>query len=240
MCGLQVDVEDDHVKLIRGDRDDVWSKGYLCPKGTTLGHLHEDPDRIRVPMVRDGDTWREVTWDEAFARCEELIHGVLELHGITSATAFVGNPVGHSFTLGRYMPLFIGQSGMPHIYSSGTIDQWPKNVSCILMYGNMWKIPAPDIQRTDYLICMGGNPQASGGSLLACPDVLGELDKIRGRGGKVVVIATTCGRRATSAPRARPSVTCTTTPTASASRWCATATRGGRCRGTRPSRAAKS
>ena len=106
----------------------------------------------------------------------------------SSATAFVGNPVGHSFTLGRYMPLFIGQSGMSHIYSSGTIDQWPKNVSCILMYGNMWKIPAPDIQRTDYLICMGGNPQASGGSLLACPDVLGELDGIRERGGKVVVI----------------------------------------------------
>ena len=60
MCGLQVDVEDEHVKLIRGDRDDVWSKGYLCPKGTTLGHLHDDPDRIREPMVRDGDTWREV------------------------------------------------------------------------------------------------------------------------------------------------------------------------------------
>ena len=188
MCGLQVDVEGEHVKLIRGDRDDVWSKGYLCPKGTTLGHLHDDPDRLREPMVRDGDTWREVSWDEAFARCEELIHGVLDRHGIKSATAFIGNPVGHSFTLGRYMPLFIGQSGMPHIYSSGTIDQWPKNVSSILMYGNMWKIPAPDIQRTDYLICMGGNPQASGGSLLACPDVLGELDGIRARGGSCVVI----------------------------------------------------
>ncbi len=188
MCGLQVDVEGDAVKLIRGDRDDVWSKGYLCPKGTTLGHLHDDPDRIRVPMIREGDTWREATWDEAFARCEELIHGVLERDGISAFTAFIGNPVGHSFTLGRYMPLFIGQSGMPHIYSSGTVDQWPKNVSSILMYGNQWKIPAPDIQRTDYLVCMGGNPQASGGSLLACPDVLGELDAIRTRGGKVVVV----------------------------------------------------
>ena len=188
MCGLQVDVEDDQVKLIRGDRDDVWSKGYLCPKGTTLGHLHDDPDRIREPMIRDGDTWREVTWDEAFARCEELVHGVIDQHGISAVTAFIGNPTGHSFTLGRYMPLFIGQSGMPHIYSSGTVDQWPKNVSSVLMYGNMWKIPSPDIQRTDYLVCMGGNPQASGGSLLACPDVLSELDAIRARGGKVIVV----------------------------------------------------
>jgi anaerobic selenocysteine-containing dehydrogenase len=188
MCGLQVDVEDQQVKLIRADRDDVWSKGYLCPKGTTLGHLHDDPDRIRQPMVRDGDTWREVSWDEAFARCEELIHGVIERDGITACTAFVGNPTGHSFTLGRYMALLIGQAGFPHIYSSGTVDQWPKNLSSVLMYGNMWKIPSPDIQRTDYLVCMGGNPQASGGSLLACPDVLGEMDAIRARGGKVIVV----------------------------------------------------
>ena len=81
MCGLQVDVEDDHVKLIRGDRDDVWSKGYICPKGTTLGKLHEDPDRIRVPMIREGTEWREVSWDEAFAKCDELIHGVIGTHG---------------------------------------------------------------------------------------------------------------------------------------------------------------
>ena len=77
---------------------------------------------------------------------------------------------------------------LPTIYSAGTVDQWPKNVACMLMYGSMWWIPAPDIQRTDYWVVMGGNPQASQGSLLACPDVLGEIDRIRARGGKVVVI----------------------------------------------------
>ncbi|MFN8027595.1 MAG: molybdopterin oxidoreductase family protein [Acidimicrobiia bacterium] len=190
MCGLQVDVEGQEVKLIRPDRDDVWSKGYICPKGTTLGKLHADPDRIRVPMIRDveTDTWREVSWDEAFAKCEELIHGVVQRHGIESCTAFVGNPAGHNFDLQRYMALLIGNAGFHHIYSAGTVDQWPKNLSCVLMYGNMWKIPTPDIQRTDYLVVMGGNPQASGGSLMACPDVLGEFDKIRDRGGKVIVI----------------------------------------------------
>src|SRR5262245_41142671 len=81
MCGLEIHVEDDRVALIRPDRDDVWSKGYICPKGTTLGHLYDDPDRVRVPMVREGDDWREVSWDDAFARCEELLHGVLERHG---------------------------------------------------------------------------------------------------------------------------------------------------------------
>jgi len=187
MCGLEVHLDtDDSVKVIRGRKDDVWSKGYLCPKGTTLGHLHDDPDRVRRPLVREGDAFREVTWAEAFARCEELLHGVRERHGVAAMTAFVGNPVGHSFSLGRYGALLF--SKFPHIYSSGTVDQWPKNVACALMYGNMWKIPTPDLTRTDHLVVMGGNPQASGGSLLACPDVLGELDAIRARGGRVVVI----------------------------------------------------
>ena len=190
MCGLEIHVEDEQVVLIRPDRDDVWSKGYICPKGTTLGHLHHDPDRVRVPMVRDGDSWREVTWAEAFARCEELLHGVVERHGKEAVSCYIGNPTAHNFSLGRYVGLFIALAGLPSIYSAGTVDQWPKNVSCTLMYGPgcMWWIPAPDIQRTDYWLVIGGNPQASQGSLLACPDVLGEIDAIRARGGKVVVV----------------------------------------------------
>jgi anaerobic selenocysteine-containing dehydrogenase len=139
-------------------------------------------------MLREGDRWREATWDEAFARCEELLHGVAERHGKEAITAYIGNPTAHNFSLGRYVGLFIALSQFPMIYSAGTVDQWPKNVSAMLMYGGMWWIPAPDIQRTDYWLIMGGNPQASQGSLLACPDILGEMGRIQGRGGKVVVI----------------------------------------------------
>jgi anaerobic selenocysteine-containing dehydrogenase len=188
MCGLEVHVEGDEVKLVRGDRDDVWSKGYLCPKGSTLGHLHHDPDRLREPMVREGDTWREVTWEEAFDRCTELLRPVVERHGIEAVTAYVGNPLAHNMSLSRYIGILIGMSGIPMIYSAGTVDQWPKNVSSHLMYGGMWKIPVPDIRRTDFLVVMGANPHASQGSLMACPDVMGEIERIRARGGEVVVI----------------------------------------------------
>lgn len=188
MCGLDVKVEDEQVTLIRGNKDDVWSRGYLCPKGSALGHVHHDPDRITAPMVRDGDVWREVTWEEAFRRCEELVHPIREQYGPAAMTAFVGNPAGHSFSLSRYLSQLIGPAGMPHIYSAGTVDQWPKNVTSILLYGNQWLIPVPDVVRTDYWLLMGGNPHASGGSLLARPDVLGEIEAIRARGGKVVVV----------------------------------------------------
>ena len=188
MCGLQVHVEEQEVVLIRPDRDDVWSKGFICPKGTALGHLHHDPDRLRAPMVRDGDVWNEVTWDAAFERCAELLGGVLDRHGKSAITAYIGNPTAHALSLSRYVGVLIGMAALDCIYSAGTVDQWPKNVSSMLLYGNMWTIPTPDIERTDYMIIMGGNPQASGGSLMACADVLGKLEAIRARGGKVVVI----------------------------------------------------
>ena len=129
-----------------------------------------------------------MSWDEAFRRCSELLGPIVEEHGIEAVTAYVGNPLAHNFSLGRYVGILIGMSGIPMIYSAGTVDQWPKNVSSHLMYGGMWKIPVPDIQRTDLLVVMGANPHASQGSLLACPDVMGEIAAIRARGGKVIVV----------------------------------------------------
>jgi anaerobic selenocysteine-containing dehydrogenase len=102
MCGLEIQTKGDRVTRVRGDRDDVWSKGYLCPKGAALGHLHHDPDRLRAPMVREGDQWREVSWDEAFARCEELLHPIVQEHGIAAVTAYIGNPAVHNYSLSRY------------------------------------------------------------------------------------------------------------------------------------------
>src|SRR4051812_25469602 len=133
MCGLEVHVEDERVTLIRPNRDDVWSKGFICPKGTALGHLHDDPDRLRAPMVRDGESWREVSWDEAFATCEALLRDVIDRHGKEAVTAYIGNPTAHNFSLSRYVPPFLAIAELPQIYSAGTVDQWPKNVTCLLM-----------------------------------------------------------------------------------------------------------
>jgi len=188
MCGLRVHVTGDQVGRVEPDPDDVWSRGYVCPKGATLGHLHHDPDRLRLPMIREGTTWREATWPEAFARAEELLAGVIARHGKEAVTAYIGNPTVHNFSISRYVGLFIGMSGLPTVYSAGTVDQWPKNLTAALMYGGMWAIGVPDLPRTDYLLLLGANPAASQGSLLACPDVLGHLDAIRARGGKVVVV----------------------------------------------------
>ena len=188
MCGLHVHVENGRVARIRANEDDVWSRGYICPKGTTLGHLHEDPDRLRRPLVRDGSSWREVTWPQAFAEIERRLRPVLARGDRTALSCYIGNPTAHNFSLSRYVPAFVAMSQLPRLYSAGTVDQWPKNVAVALMYGGMWTIPLPDLDRTDHLLVLGANPHASQGSLLAAPDILGRFDAIRRRGGKVVVV----------------------------------------------------
>jgi anaerobic selenocysteine-containing dehydrogenase len=188
MCGLEIQTTGDQVTRVSGDRDDVWSKGYLCPKGATLGHLHHDPDRLRVPMVREGDEWREVSWDEAFQRCEELLHPIVEQYGIAAVTAYIGNPAVHNYSLSRYTGAVAGIPRMPVIWSAGTVDQWPKNLACAQLFGNPWSIPIPDVPRTDLFVVMGANPAASQGSLFSCPDIMGEIKRIRERGGRTIVI----------------------------------------------------
>ena len=188
MCGLHIHVEDGRVAKIRANADDVWSRGYICPKGTTLGHLHEDSDRLRRPLVRDGSTWREVGWLEAFDEIERRLRPILAREGREAVTCYIGNPTAHNFSLSRYVPAFVAMSQLPRLYSAGTIDQWPKNLAVALMYGGMWTIPLPDLDRTEYLLVLGANPHASQGSLLAAADVLGRFDGIRRRGGKVVVV----------------------------------------------------
>jgi anaerobic selenocysteine-containing dehydrogenase len=188
MCGLRIGVRNGHVTQIRPDEDDVWSRGYICPKGTTLGDLHHDPDRLRAPLVKRGGEFVEVGWDEAFEECRQRLQPVIEKYGIDAVTAYIGNPTAHNFSLGRYIGAFVTFSQLPVIYSAGTVDQWPKNLSSVLMYGGMWTIPTVDIDRTDFLIVMGANPHASQGSLLAAADLLGRMKVLQSRGGKIVVI----------------------------------------------------
>jgi anaerobic selenocysteine-containing dehydrogenase len=187
MCGLEIQVDGGRVASIRGNKDDTWSRGHICPKGATLGSVHEDPDRIRRPMIKVDGQWQEVSWDAAFRRCTELLAPVIEKYGIGAVTCYTGNPLAHSFSLGRYTGVLLGMSGIPLSYSPGTVDQWPKNLSSHLMYGGWWTFPVPDIERTDLLIVMGANPAASQGSLLAAPDVMGIIEGIRKR-GKVIVV----------------------------------------------------
>ena len=192
-CGLELTVRNDTVVRIRGDRDNAFSRGFICPKGSALHHLHADPDRLRHPLVRRGDdpataTWEQVGWDEAFAVVEAGLRGVIERHGRDAVAIYLGNPSVHSLGPTLYNATLIKAIGSRNVFSASTVDQMPKHVSSGYLFGNPLLIAVPDLDRTDHLLILGANPYASNGSLCTAPDFPGRLEAIRARGGRVVVV----------------------------------------------------
>lgn len=191
MCGLRVAVEGGRVASVRPNVDDVWSQGHICPKGAAIGQLHEDPDRVRRPLVRRADgSHVEVSWEDAYAEAERVLRPVLDTDGIRALTVYIGNPVAHNSDLASYVGALLGfaqAGGMQGYYSPGTVDQWPLNVVSCLLFGGMWNGPIPDLYRTDHLMILGANPAESQGSMLSAPDIMGLLKSIAAR-GKVVVV----------------------------------------------------
>src|SRR6266566_4341675 len=187
-CGLEIETREHEIISIRGDAQDVFSHGYLCPKAYSLKELHADPDCIREPMVRRDDQWINVSWDDAFAEIEHGLMPILQEYGRDTLAVYVGNPNAHNIASLLYLPALLQSAKTHNFFSASTVDQMPKHVSAGLMFGTLFSIPVPDLERTEYLLLLGANPLVSNGSLMTAPDMRGRLRRLRQRGGKVVVI----------------------------------------------------
>ncbi|MFC4533968.1 molybdopterin oxidoreductase family protein [Sphaerisporangium dianthi] len=190
VCGLRLTLDDTgRVTSVKGDPDDPFSKGFICPKGASLGHLDEDPDRLRVPLVRkQDDEWHEVSWQEAFETVERGLKGVIDRHGRDAVALYLGNPTFHTMGGILYRGALGQALGTRNVYSASTIDQMPKHVACGYLFGDPLAISVPDVDRTDYLLVLGANPVESNGSLCSAPDFPGRLKALRRRGGKLLVV----------------------------------------------------
>ncbi|WP_238420162.1 molybdopterin oxidoreductase family protein [Streptomyces taklimakanensis] len=192
-CGLTVTVAavgdgQERITAARGDRDDVFSRGYVCPKGALFGELDGDPHRLARPLVRRDGALREASWEEAFAAVAEGLGGVLAAGDPRAVALFLGNPNVHTVAGALYPPLLIKALRTPNLFTASTLDQMPKHVSCGLLYGDPSAIPVPDPDRADHLLVVGANPVESNGSLCTAPDFPGRLRALRKRGGTLTVV----------------------------------------------------
>ena len=192
-CGLAFEVAgesgNERVVSIRPDHDDVWSKGYVCPKGVAMGAVHHDPDRLRTPMRRaaSGD-FEPISWDAAFDLVAERLLAIRREHGSDAIATYVGNPVIHNHGAVLMRHGFLKAIGSRNSFSAGSQDTSPRFAASHYLYGSSLVIPVPDIDRTDWFLCVGANPFISQGSAMAGPDMKSRIRAIRERGGKVIVV----------------------------------------------------
>ena len=192
ICGLTIETTETDGKVaitsIKGDALDTFSRGHICPKAVALQDIQNDPDRLRQPMRRVGSEWLPIEWDEAFALVAEKLAAIQERHGQNAVAVYQGNPSVHNYGLMTHSNYFLGLLKTRNRFSATSVDQLPHHLSSYLMYGHGLLLPIPDIDHTDFMLILGGNPLASNGSIMTVPDVEKRLKAIQARGGKVVVV----------------------------------------------------
>ncbi len=188
MCGIEVKTQGQEILSIKGDRENPFSQGYICPKASALKDLYDDPDRLRTPVRKEGDKWIAISWEEAFSLTAKKLHSIQQAHGNNSVGIYLGNPNSHNMGAMLFGPYFYRALSTHNRYSATSVDQLPHHIVCRKLFGHMSQIPIPDIDHTDHFMIIGGNPLASNGSIMTVPNVKKRLKGIQKRGGKIVVI----------------------------------------------------
>jgi len=187
-CGLELTIDAGQITRVRGDRDDPFSNGFICPKGASLGQLDADPDRLSGPRIRRNGKLEPATWDEAFALVDERLTAILAEHGRDAVGLYLGNPTVHTIAGGFYAGPLRKALGSKNVFTASTLDQMPKHVSSGFLFGSPFAIPVPDVDRTDFLLILGADPWSSNGSLWTAPDLPGRLKAVQARGGQFIVV----------------------------------------------------
>lgn len=188
MCGVKIEHDGEKVISIKGDEHDPFSQGYICPKATALQDLYEDPDRLRAPVERTENGWKEISWDDALDKVAEGITRVQQVHGDNALGIYLGNPNIHNMGNVLTAKHLLAALKSRNRFSATSIDQLPHHIVCMHLFGHMLRIPIPDVNRTKHMIIIGGNPLASNGSIMTVANMRQKLKDIKARGGKVVVI----------------------------------------------------
>ena len=167
MCGLSITVDGGKVTDIRGDHDDTFSAGHICPKALGLREIYEDPDRLRQPQRRTKNGFVPIS---------------------NAIGIYAGNPTVHNLQALLGYAGFLRAVGTKNRFDANSQDANPRLLTSLLLYGEQTVIPVPDIDRTSYMLMLGANPAASGGSLMTMGDVKNRVRGVKTRGGKLVLI----------------------------------------------------
>lgn len=187
MCGVAIKVKDDEIVSIKGDEQDPFSRGHICPKALALKDLYEDPERLRKPVEKRNGQWHELEWDEALDKVAERIKALQDEHGTDAMAVYLGNPNVHNTGSMLLNGGLLRALNTRNKFSATSVDQLPHHIVSWKLFGHQLRIPVPDIDRSDYFLIFGANPLASNGSIMSVADVRGRLKRVKAR-GKVVVV----------------------------------------------------
>jgi formate dehydrogenase len=190
LCGMVATVEDGKLVSLRADKDNPHSKGFCCAKGVAMAQVHNDPDRVTVPLKRIGGPgeFAPVSWDEALTDIAARLSRLRSEHGPKSIAVHMGNPPYFSYSAVFWAKGFQQAIGTPWWYGVNSEDGASSVAATHLLFGKCAVLPIPDYARTDALMIIGANPWVSKGSFLHDPRMREHIQGVVDRGGRVFVV----------------------------------------------------
>ena len=128
------------------------------------------------------------SWEEAWQFVAERLAPIRAAHEPNAVGVYIGNPTAHNIGLSMGLGVFTAGLGTTNVFTAGTVDQVPKHLASMLMFGEGMSIPVPDIEHTDCLLMLGANPIVSNGSLWMVPGFRQKLRAMQQRGGQLITV----------------------------------------------------
>lgn len=170
LCGVVIEVQDEQVRSVRGDKDHPVTHGYLCPKGRALGRLHHHPQRIERPLLVTAGGLQPTSWEHCLDDLGERLRAIIERHGPSSIGIFFGSGLGMDASGYRMAEALHKAIGTPARFSPLTIDGTAKTLIASLVGGFPGLSPQPDYEHVNMVLYVGINPMISHGHTVAMPN----------------------------------------------------------------------
>jgi anaerobic selenocysteine-containing dehydrogenase len=159
-CGLEIEVENNHIVKVRGDKSNVKSEGYVCRKGMNIAYHQHNADRLKYPLKKVGDKFERISWDQAIDEIATKLKSIVDQYGPRSF-AYMG-----ASTQGCHLEAAFGirlMRGLGSQYHYGALAQefagafWV----CGRTHGRQYLHDQPDVANTDVLLIFGWNGMQS-------------------------------------------------------------------------------
>jgi len=159
-CGLEVLVENGRMVKVKGDRENLKSRGYLCRKGVNVVHHQYPKDRITEPLKRKGSGFEPVGWDRAIGEIADRLGRVVAEHGPRCYAYMGGSTQGGHFEAAFGLGVLRGLGSRYYYSSSGQefSGQWWVQGR---VFGKQYNITGPDEHATEMLVAWGWNGMQS-------------------------------------------------------------------------------
>jgi len=159
-CGLEIEVENNRIVKVRGDKSNAKSEGYICRKGLNVAYHQHNADRLKYPLKKVGDKFERISWDQAIDEIATKLKGIIDEYGPRSFAYMGGGGQGCHFEAAFGVRL-MRSLGSQYQYSALAQEFSGAFWVCGRTHGKQYLHDQPDVDNTDVLLIFGWNGMQS-------------------------------------------------------------------------------